>query len=141
MELTFFKPEAGKKCPLPLFAAPVKAGFPSPADDFIEQRLDLNEHLIHHPAATFFVRVDGDSMRGAGLHKGDVLIVDRALEAASGKIVVAVLDGEFTVKRIRLSGNEILLEAENPNFPPIRIEPGREFQVWGVVTYVIHKAL
>src|SRR5271170_7219676 len=98
-ELKLFKPKKEKSCALPLFAAPVKAGFPSPADDFMEERLDLNEHLIQHPAATFFVRVDGDSMQGAGIHKGDILIVDRALEPMSGRIVVAVIDGAFTVKR------------------------------------------
>lgn len=76
---------------LPLFAVPVKAGFPSPAEDYLEQNLDLNEHLIQHPAATFFVRVDGDSMRGAGIHKDDILIVDRALEPTNGKIIIALL--------------------------------------------------
>jgi DNA polymerase V len=143
MNLTFYKPKVGVPCPLPLFAAQVKAGFPSPADDFMEQRLDLNEHLIQHPAATFFVRVDGDSMVGAGIHRGDILIVDRSLEPLSGRIVIAVIDGAFTVKRIRIGGPgpeaQILLEPENPAFEPIRIEPGSDFQVWGIVTYVIHK--
>jgi DNA polymerase V len=138
--LSFSKPDSKTQCALPLFAAPVKAGFPSPADDFMEKRLDLNEHLIQHPAATFFVRVDGDSMRGAGIHPGDILIVDRSLEAVSGKIVIAVIDGEFTVKRIRLSGGQIQLEAENPHFQPIQIASNSDFQVWGVVTYIIHKA-
>jgi DNA polymerase V len=132
-------------CLLPLFAAQVKAGFPSPADDFMEQRLDLNEHLIQHPAATFFVRVDGDSMIGAGIHPGDILIVDRSLEPLNGRIVIAVIDGTFTVKRIRIGvpghENQIFLEPENPAFPSIRIEDGSDFQVWGVVTYVIHKAI
>jgi len=108
----------------------------------LEQQLDLNEHLIQHPAATFFVRVDGDSMVGAGIQSGDILIVDRSLEPLSGRIVIAVVDGAFTVKRIRLaSSGGILLEPENPTFSPIRIGPGSDFQVWGVVTYVIHSAI
>lgn len=124
---------------LPLFAVPVKAGFPSPAEDYLEQNLDLNEHLIQHPAATFFVRVDGESMKGAGIHKDDILIVDRSLEPTNGKIVIAVINGEFTVKRIRLHQDKVFLEPENPQFSPIEINPNWDFQVWGVVTYVIHK--
>jgi DNA polymerase V len=124
---------------LPLFAVPVKAGFPSPADDFVEQNLDLNEYLIQHPAATFFVRVDGDSMVGAGIQKDDILIVDRALQPSNGKIVVAVLNGEFTVKRLRIRAEKTFLEAENPAYKPIEIRPELDFRVWGIVTYVIHK--
>jgi DNA polymerase V len=124
---------------LPLFAIPVKAGFPSPAEDYLEQNLDLNEYLIQHPAATFFVRVDGDSMIGAGIHKGDILIVDRALEPANGKIVIAVINGEFTVKRIRLAQGKVFLEPENPQYSTVEIQPNWDFQVWGIVTYVIHK--
>lgn len=126
---------------IPLFSIPVKAGFPSPAEDYLEQNLNLNDYLIQHPAATFFVRVDGDSMLGAGIHRGDMLIVDRALEPAHGKIIIAVLNGEFTVKRVRLDGNRLFLEPENPHYHPIEILPGWDFQVWGVVTYVIHKCL
>lgn len=131
--MTPFKP-----CPIPYFETAVKAGFPSPAGDSVEVRLDLNEHLIHHPAATFFVRVEGDSMLGAGIFPGDLLIVDRSLEPLSGKIVLAVINGDFTVKRLRKEGNRISLEAENANYPTIHIDPTWEFQVWGVVTYVIH---
>ncbi len=139
-ELTFFTPKITTPCPLPLFLASVKAGFPSPADDFLEKKLDLNEHLIRHPAATFFVRVDGDSMQGAGIHRGDILIIDRSLEAQDGKIVVAVINGEFTVKRIRFGNGALVLEPENPRYAPIRIDPDSDFQVWGVVTYIIHQA-
>ena len=138
MKLQIFKP-IPKSCPIPYFEAPVKAGFASPADDYKEMQLDLNEHLIQHPAATFFVRVDGDSMKDAGIHKDDLLIVDRSLEPTSGKIVIAVVNGEFTVKRIRLINQEVWLEPENPNYPPIQIQPNWEFQVWGIVTHVIHK--
>lgn len=124
---------------LPLFSVPVRAGFPSPAEDYLEQNLDLNEHLIQHPAATFFVRVEGDSMRGAGIHKGDILIVDRALETSNGKIVVAVINGEFTVKRIRIAENRVFLEPENPQYSSMEVPPESDFRVWGIVTYVIHK--
>lgn len=138
---TILKPKIGKPCPLPLFTTQVKAGFPSPADDFMEERLDLNEHLIQHPAATFFVRVDGDSMIGSGIHQGDILIVDRSLEPVNGQIIIACIDGAFTVKRIRISTGKILLEPDNPAFPSIPVEPLSDFQVWGVVTYVIHPLL
>ena len=123
---------------LPLFEMPVRAGFPSPAEDYLERNLDLNEHLIQHPAATFLVRADGDSMLGAGIHKGDILIVDRSLEASSGKIVIAVLNGEFTVKRLRIDQERLFLEPENPRYKAIEIDPSWDFQIWGVVTCVIH---
>jgi DNA polymerase V len=139
--LTILNPKTDAKCRIPLFMSSVKAGFPSPADDFLERQLDLNEHLIQHPAATFFVRVDGDSMTGADIHRGDILIVDRSLEAASGRIVIAVINGEFTVKRLRIENGSIQLEADNPGYPPIRIQNDWDFQVWGIVTYIIHQAV
>lgn len=123
---------------LPEYAG-VAAGFPSPADDFLEEKLDLNEKLIKHPAATFFVRVSGNSMIKAGIHSGDMLIVDRSLDAKSGSVVVAVIDGEFTVKRISFKGERLYLMPENPRFKPIEIKPESNFQVWGIVTNVIHK--
>lgn len=126
---------------LSFFQTPVQAGFPSPADDLVEKALDLNDLLIEHPAATFFVRVQGSSMKDVHILDGDVLIVDRAKEATSGSIVVAVLNGEFTVKRIEKKGTAVWLVPENKKFPPIEIKPEMEFQVWGVVTYVIHKIL
>lgn len=133
-----FEARTGLK--IPLFTARVSAGFPSPADDFIDRALDLNEFLIEHPAATFFVRVEGTSMIGAGIHPGDILIVDRALEPSPGSIVVAVLDGEFTVKRFQFSGGRPCLMAENAEFPPIELNADMTVEIWGVVTYVIHKA-
>lgn len=136
-----FKPNQRSKVTLPIVCSSVQAGFPSPADDHIEQQLDLNELLIQHPTSTFYVRVEGDSMKDAGIQSGDILVVDRSLTATSGKIVVAVLNGEFTVKRIILKKDEIILAAENPKYPDIHVEHGSEFQVWGVVTFVIHKAL
>ena len=130
--------EKHKELNLPLFDAKISAGFPSPADDYIDKRLDLNEFLIKHPAATFFVRVSGDSMIEAGIHSGDILVVDRAVEPGDNMVVVALLDGEFTVKRIKIIKKEFYLIPENPDFPPIKITPDMHFEVWGVVTYVIH---
>ncbi len=124
--------------PRPLFVTTVSAGFPSPADDFVEDKLDLNELLIAHPSATFFIRVDGDSMLGAGITSGDILIVDRALQPNDNNIIIAVLDGELTVKRMRLDGGRIVLMPENPDFEPLVVTPEMQFDVWGVVTSVIH---
>jgi len=126
---------------LPLFETKVSAGFPSPADDHFDQSLDLNEHLVKHPAATFFVKVEGHSMQGAGIFPGDILIVDRALKPKNGSIILAVLEGDFTVKRIMMKGKQIFLKAENPRYPPIEITEEKDFQVWGVVTYIIHQAV
>jgi len=127
--------------PLPLYSSQIQAGFPSPADNYLDKTLDLNELLITHPAATFFVRVTGDSMRGAGIFSGDVLVVDRSLEAVDNKIVVAIVEGEFTVKRLKLREGQVSLVPENPAYPTLHIKRGSDFQVWGVVTYVLHKAL
>ena len=125
------------RCWRPLFASPVPAGFPSPADDYIERSLDLNEHLIKHPAATFFVRASGDSMVGS-IHSGDLLVVDRAKEAANGSIVIAVIDGELTVKRLCKRGNSISLESDNPSYAPLAVNEESDVAIWGVVTNVIH---
>jgi DNA polymerase V len=134
-----YKYEPETKVIRPLFSTGVSAGFPSPADDFIEQRLDLNEHLIRHPAATFFVRVAGDSMVDAGIHHDDILIVDRSMHPRDKKIVIAVLDGELTVKRLVKNGNGWRLKAENAAYPPLDVNEDQQFEVWGVVTYAIHK--
>jgi len=117
----------------------VQAGFPSPADDHLEDRLDLNKHLIHHQESTFFVRAQGESMLNAGIHPGDILIVDKSLPAKSGKIVIAVVDGEFTVKRLYKYKGVVSLKAENPEFKDIEINEGSELIIWGVVTSVIHQ--
>ncbi|MCK4917150.1 MAG: translesion error-prone DNA polymerase V autoproteolytic subunit [Candidatus Omnitrophica bacterium] len=122
----------------PLFAASISAGFPSPADDFIDRKLDLNEFLIKHPASTFFVKVEGDSMIGAGIHSGDMLIVDRSLKPNSNKIIIAVLNGELTVKRIKIIKNKIYLVPENNDFQSTEVTEDMGFEVWGVVTQVIH---
>ena len=123
----------------PLFLWGISAGFPSPADDYIDRLLDLNELLIKNPPATFFVKVAGDSMTGAGINDGDTLIVDRSIEAANGKIVIAVVNGELTVKRLVKSNNSYRLVAENPNYAPLEINEESQFEIWGVVTSVIHQ--
>jgi DNA polymerase V len=128
-----------KKLKRPLLGANISAGFPSPAQDYIEKTIDLNEQLISHPVATFFVRVEGDSMTGAGIFNDDVLIVDRALDPADGKVIVAVLNSELTVKRLRIKPDCWTLVPANPAFPEIVISEDTDFSVWGVVTYCIHK--
>ena len=124
--------------PLSVYLSRVSAGFPSPADDYVERRLDLNEHLIQREASTFFVRVAGHSMRDAGIHDGDLLVVDRAVEPSDGAIVVAALDGELTVKRYHDRDGQPVLVPENDNHAPIPIQPGQELVVWGVVQHVVH---
>lgn len=122
---------------LPVAGATVKAGFPSPADDFEETPLDLNRALVRNPAATFFVRVEGDSMTGAGIDDGDLLVVDRSVEARDGAVAICYVDGEFTVKRLRREGDSWLLLPSNPKYRPIRIDGSNELTIWGVVRYVI----
>lgn len=124
---------------LTLHTVRVNAGFPSPAQDYTEPPLDLNQLLVQHPAATFFVRVDGDSMRDAGIFPGDILVVDKSLPAADGHIIIAVLEGNFTVKRFQTRDGCCRLLPDNPRYRPIEITPEMDFEVWGVVTYVLHK--
>ncbi len=132
-----YMPDLSTKYRQSLFEAKVSAGFPSPAADYEEDKLDLNRYLIKNPAATFFVRVTGDSMMGAGIYSGDLLVVDRSLEPRDKSVVIAVIDGELTVKRIRI-GKKITLEPENENYSVQQITEDTDFQVWGVVTNVIH---
>ena len=117
----------------------MSAGFPSPADDYVEKKLDLNEHLVRNRQATFFLRVSGDSMVAAGIHNGDLLIVDRSLTASHRKIVVAVVDGELLVKRLLRTDGKVYLAAENPSYEQIEVTAEMAFQIWGVVTNVIHE--
>ena len=124
--------------PLPLFSGKVAAGFPSPADDYIEKSLDLNELLVQKPAATFFVRAQGESMLGAGIHPNDILVVDRSIEPLPGKIVICALNGELTVKRLERHNGQWQLKAENPAYADIVIHEELEMVIWGVVTNVIH---
>lgn len=139
-ELECFLPSLSPGAKIASFDAAVPAGFPSPAEDFTENRLDLNELLIRHPAATFFVRAAGSSMTGAGIHPGDILVVDRSLEAAPGKIVVAAVDGEYAVKRLKRERGRLRLVSEAPGYPPIELPDESELRVFGVVTHVIHSA-
>jgi len=122
---------------LPFYECTISAGFPSPAEDG-ETSLDLNELLIKNPSATFFLRVSGSSMVKAGIHHNDILIVDRSLEPVNGKIVIAAVNGELTVKRLCCEGNRIQLVAENENYRPIDITEEVDLHIWGVVTNVIH---
>jgi DNA polymerase V len=124
--------------PLPLFSGKVAAGFPSPADDFVEKSLDLNELLVQKPAATFFVRAQGESMLGAGIHPNDILVVDRSIEPVPGKIVICALNGELTVKRLQRDNEHWQLKAENPAYADIVLHDELEMVIWGVVTNVIH---
>ena len=134
-------PERLKNINLPLFLESVSAGFPSPADDYLEGKLDLNDFLIPNPPATFLVHVTGDSMIGAGIYSGDLLIVDRSVEPHNRNIVIAVLDGELTVKRLKMEKEQIMLVAENKNYEPIKITEQMQFEIWGVVRTVIHSLL
>ena len=118
---------------VPLGESVIPAGFPSPADDFHET-FDIVSHIVKHPTATFFMRVAGDSMTGAGIFDGDLVVVDRSLEAVSGDIVVAIIDGEFTIKRFRRSGSTVELVPENAKYRKITLHEGMELEIWGVVT-------
>jgi DNA polymerase V len=123
---------------LPLFTGKVAAGFPSPADDYVEKTLDLNELLVQKPAATFFARAQGESMLGAGIHPNDILVIDRSLEPVSGKIVVCALNGDLVVKRLKQHNGHWVLASENPYYPDIPIQEALDMVIWGVVTHVIH---
>ena len=124
---------------LPLFAGSVPAGFPSPAEDFVEAKLDLNEFLVEHEAATFYIRVKGHSMTEAGILNGDIIAVDRALEPQHGDIVLAVIDGDLTVKELFRQEGQIRLLPHHPDFTPIEIREGQELAIWGVVKGVVRK--
>jgi DNA polymerase V len=124
---------------IPLQACKVEAGFPSLVEEYIDDNIDLNKYLIKHPAATFFVKVSGDSMKDAGIFDNDILIVDRSINPKNGKIVIAALDGQLTVKRLIISKGLTYLKAENENFPIIKVSPESGVHIWGVVTSAIHQ--
>lgn len=123
---------------VPLFAYTVRAGFPSPADDYVADTLDLNDHLMPRKEASFLLRAKGDSMVGAGIHDGDILIIDRSIAPTDGHVVIATLDGQFTVKTLEKKRGKIRLLPANPDFEPIELKDEQELQIWGVVTNVIH---
>ena len=133
MKITLVQPKHSTLS-LPIALTRIQAGFPSPADDW----LDLNTHLIEHPAATFFARVQGESMIDAGIHENDLLVIDRSIKATNHDLVVCVLDGEFTLKRIVFHPNHITLIPANRDFPELSIKHTQDFEVWGVVKHVIH---
>jgi DNA polymerase V len=137
--LTFLPASFVLSLEIPLASFSVSAGFPSPADDYLEGRLDLNEHFIRHPAATFYVRVSGDSMKGAGIFDGDLLIVDRAVSCTDGCIVVARLGDEFTLKRIITQGAKLFLRPENEEFQPIEVTEESDCEIWGRVVGSIRR--
>ncbi len=119
--------------------SPIRAGFPNPAEEAGGFALDLNEYLVKHPISTYYLRVEGDSMTGAGIEPGDIVVVDKSLEARSGDIVVAAVEGEFTLKRLKQQGDQAWLVAANPQYAPIVLHEASEAALWGVVTFVIHK--
>ena len=127
-----------KKFKIPLLNDSVSAGFPSPADDYTEENIDLNEHLISNPFSTFFLRVKGESMINAGIKDKDLIIVDKSLIAKPGDIVIAMIDGEFTIKRLSIKNDELYLKAENHNYPDFSFKNHIDVQIWGVVIYSIH---
>ncbi len=137
--LDFFTPDFTTQLELPLAGTAIAAGFPSPAEEYLDLALDLNKELVKHPAATFYARVKGNSMVDAGIQDGDLLVIDKALEPKEGSIAVCFLDGEFTVKRLAVRDDGVYLVAANAEFKPIRITEENDFLVWGLVAYVIHK--
>lgn len=137
--LQIHKIDISSSLPLPYADEGVRAGFPSPAQDYLEQAIDLNKELIKHPASTFYGRVVGDSMRDEGIEEGDILIIDKSLELLDDDLAVCFIDGEFTVKRVRLEPDVAWLVPSNPNYPLIKVTKENEFIVWGIVTYTIKK--
>lgn len=135
--LKIYAPDSHTSSDIPLAESSVHAGFPSPADDFLEGSLDLNNLVIKHPEATFFARVEGDSMQDEGIAEGDILVVDKAIEPFDGCLAVAYVEGEFTLKRVRMEPDRILLVPANPKYPVIEIAAGQDFAVWGVVRWII----
>lgn len=128
-----------KPLPLPFADVGVRAGFPSPAQDYLRESLDFNRDMIRHPEATFYARVTGDSMSGEGIHDGDLLVIDRAEPLRDGALAVFVVDNEFTLKRMLHKDGKTYLVPANPDYAPIEIREGQELALWGVVTYVIKR--
>ncbi len=138
-KLNIYLPDHKSDVMIPFISDEVSAGFPSPAADFMENSIDLNKELSDNPLATFYIKVKGNSMIDAGINDKDVLVVDRSLEPQNNKIAICFIDGEFTVKRIKLDGNTLMLAPENKNYEPIYITSENQLIIWGIVTYVIKK--
>ena len=137
--LEIFSIDITSQLSLPFADEGVRAGFPSPAQDYMELAIDLNKELIKHPASTFYGRVVGDSMREEGIEEGDILIIDKSLELMDGDLAVCCLDGEFTVKRVRLEQDAAWLVPSNKKYSPVKVTRDNEFIVWGIVTYTVKK--
>ena len=137
-KIQFFKPETNTEQQLP-FIGGVNAGFPSPADDYLDLKIDLNKELVKNPEATFLARVRGNSMINAGLNDGDVLVIDRSIEPTNNCIAVCFLDGEFTVKRLKVEADCCILLPENEDYLPIKVTSENDFIIWGIVAYLIKK--
>ncbi|MEZ0006203.1 DNA polymerase V [Flavobacterium sp. 28YEA47A] len=138
-KLTFFKPDLQSELKIPYVSQGVSAGFPSPALDFLETTIDLNKALTENPDMTFYIKVEGHSMTDAGINDKDILIVDRSIEPADTKIAICFIDGEFTVKRLKLEKDGLYLMPENKAYKPIKVSEENNFMIWGIVTYVIKK--
>jgi len=136
-ELTFFSAEIASKLSIPLVDVGISAGFPSPAQDFLDLSIDLNKELVKNPSTTFYARVNGYSMKDAGIDSGDLVIIDKSLEPQNGKIAVCYIDGEFTMKRIKIEKDCCWLIPENKDFKPIKVTEDNDFVIWGIVLHVI----
>lgn len=139
LKSNIFNVDKTKSLPIAFSESLISAGFPSSAENFVERTLDINDLLIKHPVSTFYIRVIGDSMINAGINTGDILVVDRSLTLTNNKIAVVRINNEFTVKRINFTKEKVLLIAENDNYQPIEINNEMDFEIWGIVTFVIHK--
>ena len=138
-KITFFLPDLENQIELPYISSGIKAGFPSPAADFDESKISLDNVLVKNKEATFYAKASGNSMIGAGIDDGDILVIDRSLEPQNNKIAICFIDGEFTVKRIKIENEDVYLMPENPNYKPIKISLENDLIIWGIVTYVIKK--
>lgn len=137
--LEIYRAETNVELSLPIADDGIKAGFPSPAQDFMDLAIDLNKELVRHPASTFYGRVRGDSMQGAGVYDGDILIIDKSLEPQNGDMAVCFVDGEFTIKHIRIEKDVVWLIPANDHYKPIKVTEENDFLIWGIVTYSIKK--
>ena len=138
-KLAFFHPDAETRKTLHLAHEGISAGFPSPAEDFKEARISIDQEVIKNEAATFYARVSGDSMQGAGLEDGDLLVIDRSLEPQHNKIAVCFIDGEFTVKRLKVEKDALYLMPENNKYKPLKVTEDNQLIIWGIVTYVVKR--
>ncbi len=138
-KITFHNVNQEQELYLPYIESGVKAGFPSPAADFEESSISLDQYVVKNKEATFYAKANGQSMIGAGIDDGDILVIDRSLEPKNNKIAICFIDGDFTVKRIKIKKNEVFLVPENPNFQKMKITEENQFIIWGIVTYVLKK--